>query len=35
MFVGDGLYEFHIEVPEFGEWNIMSQNSLYVSDVLP
>ena len=22
-FVGDGLYEFHIEVPEFGEWIIM------------
>ncbi len=32
MFVGDGLYEFHIEVPQFGEWNIMSQNSLYLGD---
>ena len=30
-FVGDGLYEFHIEVLEYGEWNIMSRNSLYVS----
>ena len=32
MFVGAGLYEFHIEVLEFGEWNILSRNSLYVSD---
>ena len=31
-FVGAGLYEFHIEVPQFGEWNIMSQNSLYLAD---
>ena len=31
-FVGAGLYEFHIEVPQFGEWNIMSQNSLFVGD---
>ena len=31
-FVGDGLYEFHIEVLEFGEWNILSRNSLYISD---
>ena len=30
-FVGDGLYEFHIEVLEYGEWNIISRNSLYVS----
>ncbi len=34
MFVGAGLYEFHIEIPQFGEWTIMSQNSLYVSDQL-
>ena len=33
-YVGDGLYEFHIEVLEFGEWNIRSRNSLYVSNVL-
>ena len=31
-FVGDGLYEFHIEVQQFGEWNIMSRNSLYLGD---
>ena len=31
-FVGAGLYEFHVEVPQFGEWNIMSQNSLLVDD---
>ena len=31
-YVGAGLYEFHIEVPQFGEWNIMSQNSLYLGD---
>ncbi|MYD10227.1 MAG: hypothetical protein F4X02_09305 [Chloroflexi bacterium] len=30
-FVGDGLYEFHIEVLEYGEWIIMSRNSIYVS----
>ena len=34
MFVGDGMYEFHIEVLEFGEWNILSRNGLYVSDTL-
>ena len=34
MFVGAGLYEFHIEIPQFGEWTIMAQNSLYVSDQL-
>ncbi len=34
MFVGDGLYEFHIEVLEYGEWNIMSRNSLYVSNTI-
>jgi len=33
-FVGDGLYEFHIEVLEYGEWNIMSRNSLYVSNTV-
>lgn len=32
LFVGAGLYEFHIEVQQFGEWNIMSQNSLYLGD---
>ena len=32
VFVGAGLYEFHIEAPQFGEWIIMSQNSLYLSD---
>lgn len=31
-FVGAGLYEFHIEVPQFGEWNIMTQNSLFLGD---
>ena len=31
-FVGAGLYEFHIEVPQFGEWNIMSRNSLYLGN---
>ena len=31
-FVGVGLYEFHIEVPQFGEWNIMTQNSLFIGD---
>lgn len=30
-FVGDGLYEIHVEVLEYGEWNIISRNSLYVS----
>ncbi|MDE2775559.1 MAG: hypothetical protein OXI77_06435 [Chloroflexota bacterium] len=30
-FVGDDLYEFHIEVLEYGEWNIISRNSLFVS----
>lgn len=34
MFVGDGPYEFHVEVPEFGEWVIKSRNSLYISDTL-
>lgn len=33
-FVGDGLYEFHIEVLKFGEWNILSRNSLYISSRL-
>ena len=32
MFVGDGLYEFHIEVPEFGEWTIMSRSALYINE---
>ena len=31
-FVGDGRYEFHVEVLEFGEWSILSRNSLYVSN---
>ena len=31
-FVGDGRYEFHIEVLEFGEWNIVSRNSLYIRE---
>ena len=31
-FVGAGLYEFHIEILQFGEWNIMSRNSLYLGD---
>ena len=30
-FVGNGLYKFHIEVLEYGEWIIMSRNSLYES----
>lgn len=30
-FVGDGLYEFHVEALEYGEWSIISRNSLYVS----
>lgn len=34
IFVGPGLYEFHIEIQQFGEWNIMSQNSLFVTDQL-
>ena len=34
MFVGDGLYEFHVEVLEYGEWNIMSRNSLFVSSTV-
>lgn len=33
-FIGDGLYEFHIEVLEFGEWNLVSRNSLYISEVV-
>ncbi len=33
-FVGAGLYEIHIEVLEFGEWNLLSRNSIYVSDAL-
>ena len=33
-FVGTGLYEIHIEVMEFGEWNLLSRNSIYVSDAL-
>jgi len=31
MVVDAGLYEFHIEVKEYGEWNIVSRNSLYVN----
>ena len=34
VFVGSGLYEIHIEVLEFGEWNLLSRNSIYVSDAL-
>ena len=30
MFVVDGLYELHIEVLEFGEWNLVSRNSIYL-----
>ena len=33
-FVGTGLYEFHIEVLEYGEWNILTRNSLYVRNSL-
>lgn len=33
-FVGDGLYKFHIEVLEFGEWNIVSRNILYIREVV-
>lgn len=33
-FVGNGLYEFHVEVLEYGEWNIISRNSLYVSNAV-
>lgn len=33
-FTGDGRYEFHIEVQEFGEWNILSRNSLSVDNTL-
>ncbi|MDE2819585.1 MAG: hypothetical protein OXN94_18310 [Chloroflexota bacterium] len=29
-FVGNGFYEFHIEVLEFGEWHIQTRNSLYI-----
>lgn len=31
-FVGAGLYEIHIEVLDFGEWHLVSRNSIYVSD---
>ncbi len=34
MYVGDGLYEFHIEVLEYGEWNILSRNGLPVRNTL-
>ena len=34
MFVGEGLYEFHIDVQEFGEWVILAKNSLNVRDKL-
>ena len=34
MFVGDGLYELHIEILEFGEWDIRSQNSLQVKSTV-
>ena len=33
-FVGGGRYEFHVEVLEFGEWHILSRNSIYVSNTL-
>ncbi len=33
-FVGAGLYELHIEVLEFGEWNLLSRNGILVSDTL-
>ena len=33
-FVGAGLYEIHTEVLEFGEWHLVSRNSIYVSDSL-
>lgn len=34
IFVGDGRYEFHVEVLEFGEWNILSRNSLFLGNTL-
>ena len=30
MFVGDGFYELHVEVLEFGEWNIVSRNGIFL-----
>lgn len=33
-FVGDGRYEFHVEVLEFGEWNILSRNALFLGNTL-
>ncbi len=30
IFVGDGLYEVHIEVQEFGEWTLVSRNSIFL-----
>ena len=33
-FSGAGFYEFHVEVLQYGEWNIMSQNSLYLDNKL-
>ena len=29
-FVSDGIYEFQIEVPEFGDWEVTSHNSVNI-----
>lgn len=29
-YISDGLYEFQVEVPEFGDWKVTSHNSLYI-----
>lgn len=29
-FVGDGLYEVHIDVQEFGEWSLVSRNTIFL-----
>jgi len=30
IFVGDGMYEVHIDVQEFGEWSLVSRNSIFL-----
>ena len=35
LFVGNGLYEFHVEVIGFGSWEVTSQNSVYIVGIIP
>lgn len=34
-FVSDGIYEFQIEVPEFGDWEVTSHNSVNIVGNVP